>query len=241
MKTRFQFGAFFAAWLAVGLACGSAYSQTPLQQRRAARQQRREEMLAPPNGNAPNGVRPGANANNLPPKAIERLQDMPPNRQEQFLRNNQRFQNLPPEQQAQIRERLQAWNRLTPEQQQNLRDRPARVGADDSRAAHLRSPDPAPALAAIAARPPPGDHAATALAARHERGRPPGKIKRSRVPRRLERRGPRDARATRALARRNGPRSSRDVICFQPLPRLSATGKYKFPNRLPLFFLHTAA
>jgi hypothetical protein len=123
MKTRFQFGAVFAAWLAVGLACGSAYSQTPRQQHRVARQQRREEMLAPPNGNAPNGVRPGANANNLPPKAIERLQDMPPNRQEQFLRNNQRFQNLPPEQQAQIRERLQAWNRLTPEQQQNLRDR----------------------------------------------------------------------------------------------------------------------
>lgn len=120
MKTRFQFGAVLAAWLAVGLACGAARAQTPLQQRRVARQQRRQEIL-PPNG--PNGLRPAPNADNLPPKAIERLQDLPPARQEQFLRNNQRFQNLPPEQQDQIRQRLQAWNRLTPEQQQNLRDR----------------------------------------------------------------------------------------------------------------------
>jgi hypothetical protein len=120
MKIRFQIGAVLAAWLAVGLACGSAYSQTPLQQRRAARQERRQQIL-PPNG--PNGLRPAPNVDNLPPKAIERLQDLPPARQEQFLRNNQRFQNLPPEQQAQIRDRLQAWNRLTPEQQQNLRER----------------------------------------------------------------------------------------------------------------------
>jgi hypothetical protein len=120
MKMRFQFGAVFIAWLAAGLLCGPAYSQTPLQQRRAARQERRQQIL-PPNG--PNGLRPGPNADNLPPKAIEHLQDLPPNRQEQFLRNNQRFQNLPPEQQAQIRDRLQAWNRLTPEQQQNLRER----------------------------------------------------------------------------------------------------------------------
>ena len=65
----------------------------------------------------------GANAKNLPPKAIERLQDMPPERQEKFLQNNQRFQNLPPQQQAQIRQSLQAWNRLTPGQQQDLRER----------------------------------------------------------------------------------------------------------------------
>jgi hypothetical protein len=59
----------------------------------------------------------------LPPKAIERLQELPPQKQEQFLRNNQRFNSLPPEQQAQIRQRLQAWNRLSPQQQQALRDR----------------------------------------------------------------------------------------------------------------------
>lgn len=121
MKTRFTFSTVFAAFLAAGLACGSIYGQTPAQKRRAARQERRAERQSLPN--TPGGVRPGPNANNLPPKAIERLQDLPPARQEQFLRNNQRFQNLPPEQQAQIRQRLQAWNRLTPQQQQNLRDR----------------------------------------------------------------------------------------------------------------------
>jgi Protein of unknown function (DUF3106) len=66
---------------------------------------------------------PTGNPNKVPSKAIERLQDMPPARQEQFLRNNQRFLSLPPEQQAQIRQRLQAWNRLTPGQQHALRDR----------------------------------------------------------------------------------------------------------------------
>ncbi|MGH9681392.1 MAG: DUF3106 domain-containing protein, partial [Candidatus Acidiferrales bacterium] len=64
-----------------------------------------------------------ADANKLPPKAIERLQDMPPERQEKFLQNNLRFQSLPPEEQARIRGRLQAWNRLTPAQQQDLRNR----------------------------------------------------------------------------------------------------------------------
>ena len=128
MKARFTFGAVLTAFLAVGLVCGSGYGQaarpappTPAQQRRTARQRKRAENQ--PRPIAPNNFRPGPNANNLPPKAIERLQDMPPNRQEQFLRNNQRFQNLPPEQQAQIRQRLQAWNRLTPAQQQDLRDR----------------------------------------------------------------------------------------------------------------------
>ena len=118
MKMRSIFGIVSAALLLAGLSCGSASGQTRAQLRRAERQQSRAEAL-----NAPNGVRPGANANNLPPKAIERLQDMPPERQEKFLQNSLRFQSLPPEQQARIRERLQAWNRLTPAQQQDLRNR----------------------------------------------------------------------------------------------------------------------
>ena len=133
MKTRFTFSASLTAFLAVGflalgLMCVSAdgqtfrpIGQTPGQQRRAARRQKRAESQLQPS--APNGSRPGANLNNLPPKAMERLQDMPPDRQEKFLQNNQRFQNLPPDQQAQIRQRLQAWNRLTPGQQQDLRGR----------------------------------------------------------------------------------------------------------------------
>jgi hypothetical protein len=123
MKRRFQFGAFLAAWLVAGLLCSSAYGQrsnaAPQQEgpppRPVPRQQVRPRL--------PNALPPAGNLNKLPPKAIERLQDMPPARQEQFLRNNQRFLSLPPEQQAQIRQRLEAWNRLTPEQQQALRDR----------------------------------------------------------------------------------------------------------------------
>jgi hypothetical protein len=129
MKLQFQFGSILVAILAVVLTglpvFGQGFreiAQTTPQERRAQRQFRREqrqEMLP----GAPNTMRPGGNVNNLPPRAIERLQDLPPDRQEKFLQNNQRFQNLPPDQQAQIRRRLQAWNRLTPSQQQDLRQR----------------------------------------------------------------------------------------------------------------------
>lgn len=123
MTRRFQFGFVLSAWLAAGLLCGTAYAQ---RSNAAAPQEGNPERPAPRmrvRPRLPNAIPPGPNANKLPPKAIERLQDMTPQRQEQFFRNNQRFQNLPPEQQAQIRQRLDAWNRLTPEQQQALRDR----------------------------------------------------------------------------------------------------------------------
>jgi len=131
MRLRLQFGAVLAASLMAGLTSGPAFgerlrliAQTAAQQRRADRQLRREQLLPKaPSAPAPNAMGPRPNANNLPPKAIERLQDLPPDRQEKFLQNNERFQNLPPQQQAQIRQRLQAWNRLTPGQQQNLRER----------------------------------------------------------------------------------------------------------------------
>lgn len=124
MKRRFQFGVVLGAWLAAGLLCGSAYGQ---HEKSAAQQeggpQRPVRPKPPVRPNLPNALPPGGNANKLPPKAMERLQDLPPDKQEQFLRNNQRFNSLPPEQQAQIRQRLEAWNRLTPQQQQALRDR----------------------------------------------------------------------------------------------------------------------
>ena len=123
MKLRFQFGAALAAWLAAGLLCGPAYGQrsnaAPQQEGEPARQAPRPQVRP----RLPNALPPTGNPNSLPPKAIERLQELPPERQEQFLRNNQRFNSLPPEQQAQIRQRLEAWNRLTPQQQQALRDR----------------------------------------------------------------------------------------------------------------------
>ncbi len=123
MKLRFQFGVLLVAWLAAGLVCGGAYGQrfrAAAQQQGAAPRVPRRPLIRPRLRNA---LPPRGNPDKLPPKAIERLQDMPPRRQEQFLENNQRFRSLPPEQQAQIRQRLQAWNRLTPGQQQALRDR----------------------------------------------------------------------------------------------------------------------
>jgi hypothetical protein len=123
MKLRFQFGIALAASLAAGLLCGSAHAQRynpAAQQEGTSPPPARRPLMRP---RLPNALPPAGNPNKLPPKAIERLQDMPPRRQEQFLRNNQRFLSLPPEQQAQIRQRLEAWNRLPPAQQQALRDR----------------------------------------------------------------------------------------------------------------------
>lgn len=57
----------------------------------------------------------------LPPKWIERLQDLPPDQQQRFLENNDKFKSLPPERQEQIRRNLDRWNRLTPEQKQQAR------------------------------------------------------------------------------------------------------------------------
>lgn len=59
----------------------------------------------------------------LPPRWVERLQEMPPAEQEKFLNNNERFRSLPLEQQARIRQRLQTWNNLSPQQRQTLLQR----------------------------------------------------------------------------------------------------------------------
>lgn len=58
----------------------------------------------------------------LPPRWVEKLQDMPPAEQEKFLQNNERFRNLPPQRQEQIRRNLERWNNLTPEQKQAARN-----------------------------------------------------------------------------------------------------------------------
>jgi hypothetical protein len=124
MKRGFQLGAVLAACLAAGCFCGPAHAQranaAPQQEAPPPRPVPPRQQVRP---RLPNAIPPAGNPNNLPPKAIERLQDMPPAKQEQFLRNNQRFLSLPPQQQAQIRQRLEAWNRLTPAQQDALRDR----------------------------------------------------------------------------------------------------------------------
>jgi hypothetical protein len=59
----------------------------------------------------------------LPPKWVERLQEMSPEEQGKFMRNNAEFRHLPPERQAQIRNRLQRWNNLTPQERAEIRTR----------------------------------------------------------------------------------------------------------------------
>jgi hypothetical protein len=94
----------------------------------AYRQQARKEQIAarraqnqpPGQGQANGGER---RMMGLPPKWVERLQDMPPEQQERFMRNNERFNSLPPEQQDQIRRRLQIWNNLSPDQREEIRER----------------------------------------------------------------------------------------------------------------------
>jgi hypothetical protein len=63
------------------------------------------------------------NREGMPPKWIERLQEMSPQEQERFLENNRRFQSMTPQRQAQIRERLRLWNSLSPQQQEAMRQR----------------------------------------------------------------------------------------------------------------------
>ena len=111
-------------WLALlvaTLAWSPGFAQRPGKLRAAPVQARRsagEAQGLPPRQQ----INPKAGLN-LPPRALERLEDMPPDKQEQFLRNNQRFKMLPPDQQAQIRRRLETWNKLSPQQRQDLRDR----------------------------------------------------------------------------------------------------------------------
>jgi hypothetical protein len=118
MKLRSQFGTVWATLLAAGLLCSPAFGQEFTRVGQGA--PRREQFPRR------DGMGPGSNAgnmNNLPPRAMERLREMPPDKQEKFLQNNERFQNLPPEQQARIRERLETWNKLSPAQQQEFRER----------------------------------------------------------------------------------------------------------------------
>jgi Protein of unknown function (DUF3106) len=58
----------------------------------------------------------------LPPKFIEKLQDMSPEQRERFMQNNERFKNMSPQRQAEIRQVLQNWNNMTPQQRIQWRE-----------------------------------------------------------------------------------------------------------------------
>ncbi len=114
-----QFGSF--AVLIVGLSpqIASAQNGERLREMRAQQQARRQaagQQQGQPTERSMEG---------LPGKWIERLRDMPPEQQQQFLQNNAQFRALPPQRQQQILQNLNRWNRLSPEQKQEARDREA--------------------------------------------------------------------------------------------------------------------
>jgi uncharacterized protein DUF3106 len=58
----------------------------------------------------------------LPPKFVEKLEDMSPEQRERFMQNNERFKNMSPQRQAEIRQHLQNWNSMTPQQRIQWRE-----------------------------------------------------------------------------------------------------------------------
>jgi hypothetical protein len=133
MHTLRKFGYAFASFLVVCLLSLPAVAQKG-----------KSGSTAPPpgqtnknsEGNNPHNQTSGPNSNsgnskaaneerraNLPPKFVENLQDMSPEQQERFMKNNERFKNMSPQQQAQIRQRLQHWNSMTPQQRIQWRQR----------------------------------------------------------------------------------------------------------------------
>ncbi len=133
MKRLTQFGVWLSLLL---LACGLSLPTAAKGGARKQPGQANKTGSKPPandgknkNANAPSentgekGNHGGNGRAGLPPKFVEKLQDMPPEQQERFMRNNERFRNMTPQQQAQIRQRLQHWNSLTPEQRSIMRTR----------------------------------------------------------------------------------------------------------------------
>ncbi len=122
----FQSGCCLAALAIVALVASPAFAQGGAREGRGQRAERRAERN--PGPGRPGGARQPnpRQLMGLPPRWLERVQEMSPEQQERFLANNERFKSLPPERQAQIRRRLQQWNRLTPQQRMELRER-ARV------------------------------------------------------------------------------------------------------------------
>jgi len=122
MRKRFaQFG--FLAAIALGMWAQTASAQNGERLREwRARQQARREAAARANGEAKG--QPNERAmEGLPGKWVQRLRDMPPEQQQQFLENNAQFRQLPAWRQEQVRQNLEKWNRLSPDEKAAVRER----------------------------------------------------------------------------------------------------------------------
>lgn len=138
LRGRIQFGGCLVIALAIALGCPPTTAQRRHLEQKVNEKQ--EHGQKPPSGKSAraqktptqNENRGGAeskgeaaarNLMGLPPKWVEHLQELSPEEQERFLRNNARFQGLPPQRQQLIRQMLERWNRLSPEERNALRDR----------------------------------------------------------------------------------------------------------------------
>lgn len=108
------------ATLMLGLLAQSAAAQDGERLREwRARQQARRQAAAQAGKGQPNERA----MEGLPPKWVDRVRDMPPEQQRQFLENNAQFQKLAPARQEQILQNLDKWNRLSPDEKAAIRDR----------------------------------------------------------------------------------------------------------------------
>src|ERR1700691_6311233 len=126
MGRRFaQFGPVIA--LLMGFLAQTASAQDGERMREwQARQEARREVAAQRRANGGGGAKGKPNERameGLPPKWVDRVRDMPPEQQQQFLENNAQFRQLPPARQEQVRQNLEKWNRLSPEEKDAVRKR----------------------------------------------------------------------------------------------------------------------
>ncbi len=106
-----QFGSLVALTLCLLAPAASAQNGERLREWRARQQARREAAAQGAKGQPNERAMEG-----LPPRWVERVRDMTPEQQQQFLENNEQFKRLPPARQQQILQNLDKWNHLTPEQ-----------------------------------------------------------------------------------------------------------------------------
>jgi len=113
-----KFGTVAAFVLTLVVQSAAAQDGERLREWRARQQARRQAAAQAGKGQPNERAMEG-----LPPKWVDRVRDMPPDQQRQFLENNSQFQKLPPARQQQILQNLDKWNRLSPDEKAAIRER----------------------------------------------------------------------------------------------------------------------
>jgi hypothetical protein len=113
-----KFGTLAALMLGLLAQTAAAQDGERLREWRARQQARRQAAAQAGKGQPNERAMEG-----LPPKWVDRVRDMPPDQQRQFLENNAQFQKLAPARQQQILQNLDKWNRLSPDEKAAVRER----------------------------------------------------------------------------------------------------------------------